>query len=268
MIKLIQKQNILIMYYREGKSQREIARLLGVDRKTVRRYINKYEEKRKELEQSSGLVDPGELIQEIVEPPKYTVGNRPKRKVTEDIQSLIKKHLDENEQKRRNGQHKQVKKIIDIYEALVEDNIDISYSSVKRIVRSLEQKAKEAFIKESYIPGDVCEFDWGEVKLTIGGKLQILQMAAFTSAYGNYRYAYLFTKQKTECFQEAHARFFQEVGGVYQTLVYDNMKVAVKRFVGTEKEPTEGLLQLSIYYGFRYRFCNIRRGNEKGYGKY
>ncbi|WP_242836750.1 helix-turn-helix domain-containing protein [Desulfotomaculum nigrificans] len=69
MIKLIQKQNILIMYYREGKSQREIARLLGVDRKTVRRYINKYEEKRKELEQSSGLVDPGELIQEIVEPP-------------------------------------------------------------------------------------------------------------------------------------------------------------------------------------------------------
>ncbi|WP_027352054.1 IS21 family transposase [Desulfotomaculum nigrificans] len=265
MIKLIQKQNILIMYYREGKSQREIARLLGVDRKTVRRYINKYEEKRKELEQSSGLVDPGELIQEIVEPPKYTVGNRPKRKVTEDIQSLIKKHLDENEQKRRNGQHKQVKKIIDIYEALVEDNIDISYSSVKRIVRSLEQKAKEAFIKESYIPGDVCEFDWGEVKLTIGGKLQILQMAAFTSAYGNYRYAYLFTKQKTECFQEAHARFFQEVGGVYQTLVYDNMKVAVKRFVGTEKEPTEGLLQLSIYYGFRYRFCNVRRGNEKGH---
>jgi len=81
MIKLIQKQNILIMYYREGKSQREIARLLGVDRKTVRRYINKYEEKRKELEQSSGLVDPGELIQEIAEPPKYTVGNRPSGKL-------------------------------------------------------------------------------------------------------------------------------------------------------------------------------------------
>jgi hypothetical protein len=43
------------------------------------------------------------------------------------------------------------------------------------------------------------------------------------------------------------------------------MKVAVKRFVGTEKEPTEGLLQLSIYYGFHYRFCNVRSGNEKGH---
>uniref|UniRef100_UPI0003716375 Mu transposase domain-containing protein n=1 Tax=Effusibacillus pohliae TaxID=232270 RepID=UPI0003716375 len=60
-------------------------------------------------------------------------------------------------------------------------------------------------------------------------------------------------------------RFFQEVGGVFQTMVYDNMKVAVKRFVGTEKEPTEGLLQLSIYYGFLHRFCNVRSGNEKGH---
>lgn len=43
------------------------------------------------------------------------------------------------------------------------------------------------------------------------------------------------------------------------------MKVAVKRFVGDEKESTEGLLQLSVYYGFEFRFCNARSGNEKGH---
>lgn len=48
-------------------------------------------------------------------------------------------------------------------------------------------------------------------------------------------------------------------------MVYDNMKVAVKRFVGTGKEPTQGLLQLSLYYGFQHRFCNIHSGNEKGH---
>jgi len=48
-------------------------------------------------------------------------------------------------------------------------------------------------------------------------------------------------------------------------MVYDNMRVAVKRFVGTEKEPTDGLLKLSLYYGFHFRFCNVRRGNEKGH---
>src|SRR6056297_3178014 len=44
------------------------------------------------------------------------------------------------------------------------------------------------------------------------------------------------------------------------------MKVAVARFVSkTEKIPTEDLLKISMYYGFKYRFCNTRRGNEKGH---
>jgi transposase len=77
--------------------------------------------------------------------------------------------------------------------------------------------------------------------------------------------AFLFTKQKMECFQEAHALFFKEAGGVYQEMVYYNMRVAVKRYSGTEKEPTEGLLKLSLYYGFPFRFCNVQCGNEKGH---
>ena len=65
---------------------------------------------------------------------------------------------------------------------------------------------------------------------------------------------------------EAHARFFSHIGNIYQTMVYDNMKVAVTRFVGCqEKEPTEALLKLSTYYGFSFRFCNIQSGNEKGH---
>ncbi|MGB9856479.1 MAG: hypothetical protein ACPLKS_08095 [Caldisericum exile] len=42
-----------------------------------------------------------------------------------------------------------------------------------------------------------------------------------------------------------------------------DMKVAVRKFVGfSEKETAEGLLKLSIYYGFKFRFCNISKGNE------
>ncbi len=49
-------------------------------------------------------------------------------------------------------------------------------------------------------------------------------------------------------------------------MVYDNMKVAVAKFVGhNEKQPTKGLLTLSTYYGFNFRFCNIRSGNENGH---
>lgn len=44
------------------------------------------------------------------------------------------------------------------------------------------------------------------------------------------------------------------------------MRLAVKKFVGrNEKEPTDELLKLSLYYRFNFRFCNIRSGNEKGH---
>lgn len=259
------KQEVLLMYLRDGKSQRQIARETGIDRKTISKYIKEYENKKKELEQATNSVHIGELIQELVEAPKYKARSRTKRVMTEEIEQRIVDHLHENEAKIRKGLRKQLKKPIDIFNALYSEGVEISYSTVLRTIRILEKKKKEAFIKGSYIPGDVCEFDWGEVKVEINGKWQKLQMAVFTSAFGNYRMAYLFTKQKMECFQEAHALFFKAAGGVYKTMVYDNMRVAVKSFVGTEKVPTDGLLKLSLYYGFHFRFCNIRSGNEKGH---
>ena len=129
----------------------------------------------------------------------------------------------------------------------------------------LDEK-KEAYIRQEYDLGDVSEFDWGHVKLEIGGEPKTIQMAVMTTAKGNYRFAYLYQNQKMESFLDSHVRFFNHVGGVHREIVYDNMKVAVARFVSkTEKEPTEDLLKLSMYYGFKYRFCNARRGNEKGH---
>jgi hypothetical protein len=49
-------------------------------------------------------------------------------------------------------------------------------------------------------------------------------------------------------------------------MVYDNMRVAIAEFVGrNEKEPTRALTNLSGWFQFRWRFCNVRRGNEKGH---
>ena len=91
-------------------------------------------------------------------------------------------------------------------------------------------------------------------------------MAVFTAAYSNYRFARLYKSQDTAAFQESHADFFMHCHGTFQRMVYDNMKVAVKKFVGlTEREPTIALAELSIYYGFKFRFCNIASSNEKGH---
>ena len=205
------------------------------------------------------------LDKSINEAPKYKSTSRKKRKLTDEIKEQIDKHLKKNAEKRRSGMRKQVLKKVDIWELLSEQDYQIGYTTVCNYIRS-KQSAQESYIRQQYAPGGVCEFDWGEVKLKIDGVWRAYQLAVFTLAWSNYRFAFLFARQDTQSFQQSHVLFFEHLGGVAHQMVYDNMRVAVKRFVGlTEKEPTEGLLGMSMYYQFNFRFCNVRRGNEKGH---
>lgn len=268
MINLSNKQKVILLF-REGNSLRTISKLTGLHRSTVKKYVEQYSENVKKIfgtDISTDEVKVLEIIDDITEKPKYNSSNRLKVKVTEELIKRIEFYLKENEIKRQKGMHKQQKRKIDIFEALKDEGFDISYPSVSNTINKILNKGAEAYIKQEYTLGEVCEFDWGEVKLDIDDQLRTFQLAVFTSAKGNYRYARLFSKQDTSCFCESHAHFFEHIGGVYRTMVYDNMKVAVKKIIGpSEKEPTEALLKLSIYYGFAFRFCNIRSGNEKGH---
>ena len=265
-ISLTQKQQIILEHI-NGVSNREIARQLHMSKDTVNKYVKEYDEKKAEFASLDPHSDQRQIMQEFVEAPKYKKRVRATRAVTARAVELIEECLKENERKRHMGLHKQQMKKIDIYEYLIEQGLRISYSTVKRLAHDIEQRHEQAYIRQEYAPGDVCEFDWGTVKLDIDDTgYKNYQMAVFASAGSNYRYPKLYMSQDTLAFQEAHADFFEHCGGVFRTMVYDNMKTAVKRFIGPkEKEPTDALAQLSIYYGFGFRFCNVASGNEKGH---
>ena len=260
MISMVDKNRILIRYYREGESKSSISRDLKISRKTVRKYIEEHE-------QLYGKNNAKSHIEKgLTSKPFYNTSSRKKQKFTTEIQDAIDYCLEENLKKRNSGLHKQQMKKIDIYEYLSEKLYDIGYSSVCNYIRKKEQKGKEGFVKQVYSPGITTEFDWGDVKLYINGKLQRLNLAVFTSAYSNHRWAKLFYRQDTLAFSQSHIDYFSELQGVHKQLVYDNMRVAVRKFVGyNEKEPTRALLELSNYYKFDFRFCNVRKGNEKGH---
>lgn len=74
----------------------------------------------------------------------------------------------------------------------------------------------------------------------------------------------LFKRQDKQALLEAHVNCFDFWGHVPSLMVYDNMRTAVKSFVG-EKKPTAEICQLQAFYGFQHVFCNIRSGNEKGH---
>jgi len=265
MLEVETNHQIILLYYREGLSQRKIAKQLHIHRDTVRERIAQYE-----LFKLSPLSDqdkPASLLNQYLRTGSvYNSANRPKRRLTEEVLQIINGCLKENAAKRLDGRIKQRLKKIDILEKILSAGHLISYTTLCVYITTIVTAAKEAFIRQEYAPGSCCEFDWAEVKLQIDGKLHRYFLAVFTSAFSNYRHALLFQHQDSLAFKEAHISFFEHVGGVYHQMVYDNMRVAIAKFVGrSEKVPTESLLQLSRWYQYQWRFCNTAKGNEKGH---
>lgn len=263
MIRMGQKQLMLQRYFVDGKGIKPIAKELNVSKNTVKKYIKEYSE------QKASIVSGGdkyEIIESMQEKPKYDTSNRKRKVITEDIIEFVQNCLDENERKALTGKAKLRQKGSDIHSDLEELGHNVSYSAVITLVRELSDKRREAFIKQHYLAGEVCEFDWGEFILTIDGKDIKYKMAVFTLAKTNTRYAYLYRNENSQCFVDAHIKAFSYFNGTPHLMVYDNMRVAVGKFVGRyEKLPTLELSQLSTYYGFNFRFCNIYAGNEKGH---
>lgn len=260
------KLDVLMRHYKYGEGIKKIAKGTGFSRNTVRDYIREFEVNRKRLIENDPCVDTLSIIDKIVEKPKYDSSSRLKDIMKDEFIEKVKECLLENDFKKQNGIKKQCMTAQDIHEALIDIGFNGSYSTTCIYVRKLKSNIKEAFIKQNYEYGDVCEFDWGDVKLRNDGKIKTFKIAVFTSAKTNSRIAFLYKKEDTQAFIDAHVRFFEITQGVFKTIVYDNMKVAVAKFVGLhEKEPTEALKKISLFYGYNYRFCNVNSGNEKAH---
>lgn len=253
------------MYRTVGYSKRAIARELDISRKTVHKVIAEYEA-------ALSCPDPeGSLESVLTTQSRYNSSRRGPRVIVGSLKDLIDDCLEKNARKRAMGLKKQCMRGKDIYELLIDKGFQVSYTGVCKYIASVssvkkEDKSQEAFIRGYYPPGESCEFDWGEVKLYLNGKLQRIQMAVFTLSHSNGRYAWLFHHQDQLAFMESHRNFFRQIKGVPHIMVYDNMRVAViKKFAGEEKKPSQTLLRMSNFYRYHYRFCNARAGWEKGH---
>ena len=229
MITLGQKIEILRLYFVEGKPKKQIARELKVSKNTVKTYIAEFLKSKKELIESG--VSKYELIENMVEKPTYNSKGRTATAMTDEVKNKIIEFIKQNELKRNTGKAKMCMTSQDMYETLLEQGFVLSYSSVAHYVHQYKDNeyTYEAFIKQQYDYGDICEFDWGDVKLIIDGKEVKYRMAVFTMAKSNFRFAYLYNNENTQSFIDAHIRFFEYIGGVPKCMVYDNMKVAVAK---------------------------------------
>lgn len=263
MLKLIDKYT-LIKLKENNYSNREVASVMGIDRKTVGSYWSDYLSKVSDLGVKENDIH---LVQrQIVESKTYDSTNRKRKKYTYEIDQELNQILESELKKDETlGKHKQKLSCEQIHSQLVSMGYDIGLTTITAEVSKKRNSKKECFIKQEYDYGDRLEYDFGEAKVVLGEMLQNISMAVMASPAGDFQWCYLYKTQGKDVFMDSHVRFFEMTGGPYNELVYDNMRNVVKKFIGrNEKELNPDLIKMSLYYGFKINVTNCFSGNEKG----
>jgi len=266
MITNIQKSQIIDMK-RRGNSTREIARKTGLNRETVAKYWSQAQQKLHELEQRGE--DSRTMQQEMYSEPQYKERESKQRKITPETIARLTELCEEDRLSRKKlGWDKQRLTNIQIHSMLLDEGHIISQSSVNAELSRLRKPHKNptAYIKQYYEYGKRLEFDFGEVKLDLGDGFKSYHMAVFSAPASNFRWCFLYDNEKQKVFLDSHVRFFKMVGGVWETVVYDNMRNVVSKFEGKNgKKLNDELQKLASYYGYTISTTNAYSGNEKGH---
>ena len=239
MISMTDKNSIRLLW-RQGDSVAEIARKTGVSRDTVYKY--------RDMDDFSP------------EPP----ARRAQGSKLDPYRPLIESWLDDDMRSGRKQRHTAKR----VHDRLVSEcGADVSVSTVERCVREIRARRSVEAADAQYLdlvwgPGEA-QADFGEADFYVRGMRTTLSFFVMTFPYSNVGLAQVFPGETSECVCQALRNVFEHVGGVPTKIVFDNA-TGVGRRVGGGVRTTELFAACSAHYGFRFRFCNPRSGNEKG----
>src|SRR6202163_1598196 len=135
---------------------------------------------------------------------------------------------------------------------------------VKDYVAGWRQRTQEMFVPLVHPPGHA-QADFGEAIGIIGGVERKIHFFAFDLPHSDACFVVGYPAETTEAFCDGHVRAFSFFGGVPQSILYDNTKIAVARILGDGKrQRTRGFAELQSHYLFRERFGRPGKGNDKG----
>jgi len=136
---------------------------------------------------------------------------------------------------------------------------------VRRRKREMGINGREVFVPQSYALGQEGQVDWFEAAARLDGQQYTLQFFAMRSMGSGGAFHRAYTNATQQAFLEGHEHAFDYFGGVFHTLRYDNLTIAVKKILrGRQREETERVIAFRSHWGFRSEYCNPARGNEKG----
>jgi transposase len=136
---------------------------------------------------------------------------------------------------------------------------------VKDYVRQQRRQAQEMFVPLVHPPGHG-QADFGEAQVVIGGVEETAHFLAVDLPHSDACFVQAYPAETTEAFCEGHNAAFGFFGGVPQTMLYDNTKLAVARILGDgRRQRTRVFAELQSHYLFADRFGRPGKGNDKGH---
>lgn len=194
------------LHVRDKLSEREIARMTGLSRNTVSKWLRA----------------------PINESPKYRREPRPNK--LSAFEATLRQALTadarrpKHERRTARALHAEIKAA----------GYGGGYSAVTDFVRAWRQGEGQSVNVTAYVPltfelGEAFQFDWSEEGLVVGGIYYRVQVAHLKLCASRAFWLVAYPSQGHEMLFDAHTRSFAALGGVARRGIYDNMRTAVDK---------------------------------------
>lgn len=245
-------RNTIRTLLERGATQREIERMTGVDRKTIRRY----QREANSPGVATGSVGVAGALSTAPSPATTSTH------VTPASPSACEPHrawIEAQVQLGRNA--------VSIYQDLVElHGFSHAYNSVKRFVSHLRAREPERFDVLEYPPGEEAQVDYGQGALTLwkAGKYKRPYLFVMTLKYSGKSFRKVVWKTSQEVWAKLHEEGFRALGGCPSYVVLDNLKEGVIRPDIYAPELNPVYAAMLAHYAVVADPCRVGDPNRKG----
>lgn len=232
----LEKRVLLRHYLSQGMSKRAIARELGIDRRTISRWIAA-----------------GELDRDLSVVPRYKA-RPPVTGKLEPYKEIIRERLKDFPEL----------SAVRLLEEIQASGYSGGYSQVRDYVRAVRPRPPaDPVVRFETPPAKQAQVDFAEFRFPWGKRYALLVVLG----YSRHMWVRFFERQDMRTlFQglEEALRFF---GGVPEELLFDQMKAVITRddrLIGGQLVENEEFLRFAAHWGFKPRACRPYRAKTKG----
>ena len=222
----------------EGRSQRAVARELGLARVTVRKYL-----------------DQAVAVRRPERAPRAGRSGTPSGRGCE---ALLAESVQWTGGKQRLTATR-------LHALLVAEGHRVGVTMVKAAVAEWKRQRREVFVPLTYRPGDLAEVDFFEVLVDLDGVRRKAWLFLMRLMYSGRDFAWIYERQDQISFLDGHVRAFAHFEGVPARVAYDNLRAVVVRIlVGGARTLTPRFTALASHYLLEACFCRPGEGHDKG----